>query len=132
MALTARQLSASDQRRKQLVKICEGFPRVTAEVAGDQHIAFRANKRIFAYYLFDHHADGIIAFCFKSNLSEQRRQVRVDPENFFVPAYLGAKGWIAVRLDLDEVDWEVVADFARKAYQAVVPRKWAALVDADR
>jgi hypothetical protein len=46
-----------------------------------------------------------------------------------VPAYLGSKGWIAIRLDLDEVDWEVVADFARTAYQAVVPRKLAALVE---
>ena len=129
MALTAQQLSAADQRRQRLVKICEAFPKVSSEVVGDQHIAFRANKRIFAYYQFDHHGDGIIAFCCKSNLSEQRRQVRDDPEKFFVPAYLGSKGWIAVRLDLDEVDWEVIADFSRKAYQAVVPRKLAALVE---
>ena len=129
MSLTAQRLSLSAERRTRLVKICKAFPRVEAEVAGDQHIAFRANKRIFAYYLFDHHDDGLIAFCFKSNLSEQRRQVRDDPDNFFVPAYLGSKGWIAIRLDLDEVDWEVVADFARTAYQAVVPRKLAALVE---
>ena len=132
MALTANQLAAAAERRTRLVEICQSFPKVDAEVAGDQHIAFRANKRIFAYYSFDHHGDGIIAFCFKSNLSEQRRQVRDDQENFFVPAYLGSKGWLAIRLDLDEVAWEVVADFARTAYQAVVPRKLAALVEGDR
>jgi phosphoribosylglycinamide formyltransferase-1 len=129
MALTALQLSLSTERRAKLVAICQAFPKVAVEVAGDQHIAFRANKRIFAYYLFDHHGDGMIAFCCKSNLSEQRRQVRNDPDNFFVPAYLGSKGWIAMRLDLDEVDWEVVTEFARTAYLAVVPRKLAALVE---
>src|SRR5882757_5599973 len=111
MALTAQQLALSEKRRTQLVAICEAFPQASSEVAGDQHIAFRVSKRIFAYYLFDHHGDGEIAFCFKSNLSEQRRQVRDDPDNFFVPAYLGAKGWIAIRLDLDQVDWEVVTAF---------------------
>jgi predicted DNA-binding protein (MmcQ/YjbR family) len=129
MALTANQLAASDQRRAQLVDICRSFPRVESEVAGDGHIAFRVSKKTFAYYLFDHHGDGMIAFCFKSKLSEQRRQVREDPETFFVPAYLGSKGWIAMRLDSDEVDWEVVTDFARRAYQAVAPRKLAALVE---
>jgi predicted DNA-binding protein (MmcQ/YjbR family) len=131
MALTAKQLSLATKRRAKLVEICEGLPQTSSEVAGDQHIAFRINKRIFAYYLFDHHGDGEIAFCFKSNLSEQRRQVRDDPDNFFVPAYLGSKGWIAMRLDSDEVDWEVVAEFARQAYQALAPRKLAALVEGQ-
>lgn len=131
MALTAKQLSVSTNRRVRLVAICESLPQVNSEVAGDQHIAFRVNKKIFAYYLFDHHGDGRIAFCCKSNLSEQRRQVRDDPDNFFVPPYLGSKGWIAIRLDADEVDWEVMTDFARRAYQAVAPRKLAALVEAE-
>ena len=129
MALTSKQLSDSTQRRTRLVSICETFPQVETEVAGDQHIAFRINKKTFAYYLFDHHGDGRIAFCFKSSLSEQRRQVRDDPDNFFVPPYLGSKGWIAIRLDSNEVDWEIVADFARQAFQALAPRKLASLVE---
>jgi predicted DNA-binding protein (MmcQ/YjbR family) len=129
MALTSRQLSVSAQRRAQLVKICEAFPKVDIEVAGEQHLAFRINKKTFAYYLLDHHDDGRIAFCCKSSLSNQHRQVREDPFNFFVPPYLGSKGWIAIRLDLDDVDWEIVAEFARRAYQALAPRKLAALVE---
>jgi len=111
------------------VKICEAFPEVSSELAGDQHMAFRIRKRIFAYYLFDHHGDGMVAFTCKSNLSEQRRLVRDDPESFFVPAYLGSKGWIAIRLDLDDVDWDTVAELARRAYQGVAPRKLATLVE---
>jgi hypothetical protein len=63
--------------------MCRTLPEVSYETVGDQHIAFRVRKKTFAYYSFDHHGDGIIAFCCKSSLSEQRRLVRADPESFF-------------------------------------------------
>ena len=129
MALTSNQLSASDTRRKRLVKICESFPEVVVEPGGEGHFSFRIRKRIFAYYLFDHHGDGIIAFACKSSLSEQRRMVKDDPDSFFAPAYLGPRGWIAIRLDLEEVDWDTVSELARRAYQDLAPRKLAALVE---
>ena len=122
-------LSTSTQRRKRLVEICKALPGVEVEVGGKSHLAFRIRKRILAYYLFDHHGDGIIAFTCKSSLSDQRRLVKEDPVSFFVPAYLGAKGWIAIRLDLDEVDWDTVSEVARRAYQDLAPRKLAALVE---
>src|SRR5258705_4857752 len=121
--------SASTARRTRLVSICESLPETVVDVAGESHLAFRIRKRIFAYYLFDHHGDGIIAFTCKSSLSEQRRLVKEDPSSFFVPAYLGSKGWVAIRLDLDEVDWDTVTELARRAYQETAPRKLAALVD---
>lgn len=96
---------------------------------GDGHLAFRIRKKTFAYYSFDHHGDGMIAFCCKSSLSEQRRLVGDDPDGFFVPPYLGPRGWVAIRLDLDEVDWETVTELARRAYQDVAPRKLAAAVE---
>ena len=129
MTLSAKQKAQSKSRQKRLVDICRTLPEVTYEVGGDGHVAFRIRKKIFAYYLFDHHGDGIIAFCCKSSLSEQRRLVREDSETFFVPAYLGAKGWIAIRLDLDDVEWDTVTELARRAFQSIAPRKLAALVE---
>ena len=129
MTLSAKQLAQSTRRRQRLVEVCLTLPEVTQEIVGDEHIAFRVRKKIFAYYLFDHHGDGIIAFCCKSSLSEQRRLIRDDPECFFVPAYLGARGWIAIRLDLDSVDWDTVRELARQAFQSIAPRKLAALVE---
>lgn len=129
MPLSAKQLATSTRRRERLVEMCSTLPEVNYETVGNSHIAFRVRKKIFAYYLFDHHGDGIVAFCCKSSLSEQRRLVRDDPESFFVPAYLGPKGWIAIRLDLDIVDWDTVSDLARRAFQSTAPRKLAALIE---
>jgi phosphoribosylglycinamide formyltransferase-1 len=116
MALTAQQLADAPRRKRRLIEMCKSFPKVRADDTGKDHIAFRVQKRIFAYYLFDHHGDGIIAFTCKSNLSEQRRLVREDPEEFFVPDYVGPKGWVAIRMDLDEVDWNTIEELARQAY----------------
>ena len=129
MTLTANQLSASTPRRERLAAICAALPEVAIEPRGDGHIAFRVRRKIFAYYLFDHHDDGMIAFCCKSSLSEQRRLVKDDADAFFVPAYLGSKGWVAIRLDLDEVDWDTVSELARRAYQDVAPKKLAAAIE---
>ncbi len=129
MTLSARQLSEATSRRERLIETCETLPEVTHEALVNGHIAFRIRKKTLAYYLFDHHGDGKIAFCCKSNLSEQRRLIRNDAEVFFVPAYLGAKGWIGIRLDLDEVDWETVTELAERAFQATAPRKLAALIE---
>lgn len=122
-------LSTSAERRARLIEICEALPETLIAAAGESHLAFRIRKRIFAYYLFDHHGDGMIAFACKSSLSEQRRLVKDDPVSFFVPAYVGPRGWIGIRLDLDEVDWDTVSALARRAYQESAPRKLAALVE---
>ncbi len=57
----------------------------------------------------------------ESNLSEQRRLIRSDAETFFVPAYVGPRGWIGIRLDLEDVDWETVTELARRAFQSTAP-----------
>ena len=127
--LSATQLAHATQRRKRLLKICGALPEVTYEEVGEGHISFRIRKKIFAYYSFDHHGDGKIAFYCKSSLNEQRRLIRQDSESFFVPAYVGPRGWVAIRLDLDDVDWDTVEDLARQAFQLTAPRKLAALIE---
>jgi phosphoribosylglycinamide formyltransferase-1 len=128
VTLSARQLNTSTRRREQLIEICKTLPEITYETVGDGHIAFRIRKKIFAYYLFDHHGDGMIGFCCKSSLSEQRRLIRSDAESFFAPAYVGPRGWVGIRLDLQEVDWETLTELARQAYQLTAPRKLAAIL----
>jgi len=104
------------------------FPGSTVEKTGD-HLAFRVRKKIFAYYLFDHHEDGMIAFCCKSTLAELQRLIRDDPETFFKPPYVGPRGWVGVRIDLDNVDWDTVRELALRAYQETAPQKLAALAE---
>ena len=131
MTLSARQLVTATQRRKRLVKICESLPEVVATAIGHdgEHLMFEIRKKKLAYYQFDHHGDGMISLVCKSNLNEQRRLIQSDPETFFVPAYVGSRGWIGMRLDLDQVDWETATELLKRGYQELAPRKLAALIE---
>jgi hypothetical protein len=122
MTLSSQQLATAESRRSRLIKICEALPEVTVDPA-NEHLKISIRKKTLAYYSFDHHGDGMISLVCKSNRNDQRRMIRADPETFFVPAYLGAKGWLGIRLDLAEVDWDAVTESLRSAYQELAPKK---------
>ena len=117
---------ASDPRAR-VVAICGALPEVTA--SGDQHVAFRVRGRTFAWYLEDHHGDGRVALCCKAALGEQQALVAADPARYYRPAYLGARGWVAVRLDTGDVDWDEVAELALEAWRCTAPKRLLARVE---
>jgi|SRR5215831_6182659 len=132
MTLSARQLATASRRRQRLISIGEALPEVIVEPLGHdrEHLVFQIRKKKLAYYQFDHHGDGMISLVCKSNLNEQRRLVQFDPETFFVPAYVGGRGWIGMRLDLDEVDWEMATELLKRGYQEIAPRKLAMMIES--
>lgn len=116
----------AEKLRAQLVRICQSLPE--ADISGDQHPAFRVRKKTFAYLLNNHHGDGRIAVCGKAHPGDQDFLVRWDPTHYYVPAYLGPKGWVAFRLDLIPVDWDRVHKLIVDSYRLVAPKKLATLV----
>ena len=48
--------------------------------------------------------------------------VESEPERFFVPPYVGHRGWLGVRLDR-RVDWDELAGIVEDAYGEVAPPK---------
>lgn len=60
---------------------------------------------------------------------EQDALVRTDPQRYYVPAYLGSKDWVGVRLDVGEVDWTGIREMIIDAYRLQAPRRLAALLD---
>jgi len=120
----------SKRRRDRVVDVCRSLPEVEVSEVGNkhEHIAFKVRKRIFAYYLFDHHGDGMVAMCCKAGPGEQGRLVEESPRRFFVPPYLGPKGWVGMRLDLPKVSWPEVAYLMRSSYRLTAPRTLAGQV----
>jgi predicted DNA-binding protein (MmcQ/YjbR family) len=58
----------------------------------------------------------------------QKLLVDTDQERFFVPPYVGHRGWLGVRLDR-RLDWDDLAAIVEDAYAEVAPPK---LVEAAR
>ena len=84
----------------------------------------------FAYFTEDHHGDGKIALLVKiSGVDEQAALIEVDPDRYYRPAYFG-DGWIGIRLDLGDTDWDAIGEWLRKSWLAVAPKKLAGLIAA--
>jgi hypothetical protein len=108
-------------RRKRLVALCQELPDAMAERAGVQHLAFKVRKKIFAYYAYDHHGDGRIALWCKAPPGEQSRLVDEDPARYFIPPYVGSRGWVGLRVDSRQVDWRAVKNLVSVAYVLTAP-----------
>jgi len=83
----------------------------------------------FAYVSLDHHGDGKTALLVKiSGADEQAMLIDQDAERYYRPAYFG-DGWIAIRLDLGDTDWEAIGDWLARSWRAVAPKKLTRLLD---
>jgi hypothetical protein len=108
-------------RRDRLVSLCCRLPEAHAEQAGATHIAFKVRGKAFAYYTYDHHGDGRIALWCKAAPGECDRLVEENAGVYFVPPYVGPKGWVALRLDTARVDWRAVKNLALVSYFLTAP-----------
>ena len=110
-------------RRAQVLDICAALPEVNFTHC--EHVACRVRRKVFAYYLDNHHGDGIVAVCCRSTLDRQHELVKLHPDRYLAPAYVGPRGWVSLRVDLPLVDWDEVADLLRAAYCLAAPRRLA-------
>lgn len=113
-----------------LTRICLALPEAKREITGS-HASFRVRKKVFAYYLDNHHGDGIVAVCGKTALGENVDLIAADPARFYLPAYIGPRGWVALRLDTGDVDWDEVAALVVASYRLVAPKRLAALANVS-
>lgn len=84
----------------------------------------------FAYFTHDHHGDGKTALLVKiSGAEEQAMLIELDADRYYRPAYFG-DGWVGVRLDLGDTDWDAIGEWLRKSWLAVAPKRLAGLMGA--
>ena len=100
--------------------ICLALPvAVEKEAWGDP--TFRVRDRIFA---MEKRGDGRVSVWCKAPPGIQAVLVGADPGRFFVPPYVGPKGWVGMRLDR-RPDWDEVATLVRRSYRLIAPRRLA-------
>src|SRR3984885_3273281 len=114
-----------EARLARLTKICVALPDATREVMGS-HAGFKVKKKTFAYFLNDHHGDGIVGVLCKVLPGDNAALIKADPKRFYMPAYVGPGGWVGFRLDVGRVDWGEVEELAKGSYELVAAKKPAA------
>jgi hypothetical protein len=113
---------------KQVRKICLSLPEATEKIAWGEP-TWRVRDKMFGQYDNNHHNGGRIGIWFKSTLEAQEMYVSADPARYYVPPYVGMKGWVGVRLDVD-VNWDAFEEIATEAWRLAAPKKLLAQFDA--
>jgi hypothetical protein len=114
----------TDERLTRLTKIALALPEATRSVHGS-HAAFQVRNKKFAYFLDNHHGDGIVALACKVMPGDNTALAAAQPKRFYLPAYVGPRGWIALRLDVGKIDWDEVRELLVCSYRLTAPPKLA-------
>ena len=107
---------------------CLALPDVTERLSHGECTWFVRDKKVFVQ-MSDHHHDDRLGFWCAAPAGVQAELVEQEPERFFRPPYVGAKGWLGVYLDVADLDWTEIAEIVRDAYRMIAPAKLVAQLD---
>jgi hypothetical protein len=113
---------------ERLRAICLALPEVTERASHGAPTFFVRDKKSIVMFHDDHHGDGRLALWCAAPPGLQSELVAEEPDRFFVPAYVGHRGWVGVRLDRD-LDWDEIAGIVEEAYRQVAPKTLVARLD---
>jgi hypothetical protein len=109
--------------------ICFALPEVTERLSHGEPTWFIRDKKVFAMMDTYHHNAAHLGFWCPAPAGAQEVLVASAPERFYRPPYVGGKGWLGVKLDVPETDWDEVASLVEQAYRTVAPKKVLALLE---
>jgi predicted DNA-binding protein (MmcQ/YjbR family) len=96
----------------------------TEEFVSHGSPTFRIRGKVFATYMINHHGDGRVALNLVAPPGAQAAFTKINPKAYFVPAYVGPRGWLGVELDKG-LGWTTVCEHVREAYAKVAPAELA-------
>jgi hypothetical protein len=104
--------SSRDPRLTRVTEIALALPEIKRQVHGS-HAQFLVRKKTFAYFLDNHHGDGIVAVTGKVLAGDNKALAEAQP------------GWVALRLDVGKVDWDEVKELLLGSYTLLAPKRLA-------
>ncbi len=119
----------ADYPLHKLRRLCLALPETTERRSHGEPAWFVRDKKLFVTYA-DHHHDDRLAFWCATPEGAQDGMVAAEPARFFVPPYVGGRGWLGVFLDA-AIDWDEIAELVANAYRSVAPRRLVAELDAQ-
>ena len=112
-----------------LRRICLALPGASERTSHGEPAWFVGGKRSFATFADRHHDDRVAFWCAAPD-GAQEILASAHPGRFFVPPYVGHRGWVGVYLDVP-VDWDQIAELVTAAWREVAPKRLLAELAAS-
>jgi hypothetical protein len=106
------------------------FPEAFEKLSHGEPTWFAGQKGKVFVTCSDHHHDDRLGFWCPAPPGTQEALVSSDADRFFVPPYVGGKGWVGVRLDITNIDWDEIAEIVQDAYRLVATKRLVAQLDS--
>ena len=117
-------MNRSERAVARIKELCLALPEaVEKPFGGHTAPSFRVGDKLFVMTS----EDGTTMTC-KAPPGVQQALVAAAPDRFFVPRYVGHKGWVGARLDVEH-DWDEIAELIEDSYRMTAPKRLAALLD---
>jgi hypothetical protein len=110
-------------------KICLALPETSERLSHGSPCFFVREKKSFVHFHDDHHGDGNLGIWCAAPPGVQEQMVEAEPQRYYRPAYVGHRGWLGLRLDVDPDD-EELAGVIEEAYRCVAPKTLIKQLDA--
>jgi hypothetical protein len=117
-----------DDPLPRLRALCLALPESSERLSHGEPTWFVREKTTFVTYA-NHHHDDVLGFWCAAPDGVQSMLVSSAPERFYVPPYVGHRGWLGVRLDV-ELDWDEIAEIVEDAYRTVAPKRLVVELDS--
>jgi hypothetical protein len=111
----------ADEVLRRLREVALSFPEINERLSHGAPTFLIRDKRVLCHLFCDHHGDDRLAIWCAAPPGVQAELVEQEPDRFFVPPYVGHRGWIGLRLDIDP-DWDEVAGILEEAYRLIAPK----------
>ena len=112
--------------------LAAGLPEVdpvTSHGSPGWRVGGASTGKFFAYVSVRHHGEDAVALLVKtSGQDEMAELIAREPALYYRPAYYGASGWIALRIDTGRTDWDLVADWLARSWRMVAPKRLTRLM----
>jgi hypothetical protein len=105
------------------------LPDTTERLSHGEPAWFVGGKKTFVMYADHHHDDRLALWC-AAPPGAHDVLLPSNPKRFFVPPYVGPRGWLGVWLDVP-IDWEEIAALVTDAYRTIAPKRLLAKLDAS-
>ena len=87
--------------------------------------------KLFAILADHHHGEEAVGLLvMASGADEMNGLIEAHPDIYYWPKYYGVGGWLAIRLNRRDVDWDHVGEWLERSWRACAPPRLTKLLRA--
>jgi len=116
--------SSGEEHLRRVRRICAALPQTEERLSHGEPTFFVGGK-VYAMFANNHHADGHVAVWIPVSPGLQATLLKTEPDKFFMPPYVGVRGWVGV--ELQAISDQELATYILEAWRLMASKKLQSL-----